>query len=494
MSSQSIASRVVATLNANGVSDFLLSPGSRSQALAIAAKQLEDSGKARVTVRLDERSMAFTGLGISQASNKPVALIVTSGTAVANLFPAVLEAFHSSTPLILLTADRPARLRGKGANQTTYQVDIFGFAAKCFDIPIDVTESDAEDILLQALSLIEKEKKPVQINIQFDLPLSSSSPNANDLLANSKVIKSSSRELTELAVPVDNHTVVIAGAGGERAKEFAGTANLPLLAEPSSGAREGEQVVINYLSQLEALRDQIRKVVVFGKPTLSRPIQKLISETSVYAEVGRYGKYDPFDNVIAEAELLKPEGRADDAWRAKWHSDSLTGPRQEFVQFVWDRSDRLILGASDLIRVLDSCAKPKKIAVFSNRGLSGIDGTVSTSVGIAMTAGPTTALIGDLTLLHDISGLNRTDLPSFDLRIVVGNDHGGKIFSRLEVAKEIDAESFERLFNTNQTVDLHALAAGYGWTYFKCQSLAELEEVWQESSRGLVLIDYQLGD
>jgi 2-succinyl-5-enolpyruvyl-6-hydroxy-3-cyclohexene-1-carboxylate synthase len=492
VSSQSIASRVVATLNANGVSDFLLSPGSRSQGLAIAAKQLEDSSLARLTVRLDERSMAFTGLGIAQAKKKPVALIVTSGTAVANLFPAVLEAYHSSVPLILLTADRPARLRGKGANQTTNQVDIFGFAAKCFDIPIDVTESDAEAVVLQALTQVALEGKPVQINIQFDLPLSASSPKATDLVATSRKIKNVERSVTELAVPVDNHTVVVAGAGGERASEFAHAANLPLLAEPSSGARHGKSAVVNYLTDLEQLKDEVRKVVVFGKPTLSRATQKLISEAAVYSEVSRYGRFDPFENVIASADKLIPEGRADDSWLAKWNSKPETRAREEFVQFVWRNSERLVLGASDLIRVLDSAAEAKELEVFSNRGLAGIDGTVSTAIGIAIASGKTTALIGDLTLLHDAGGLNKTDLPELELRLVVGNDRGGHIFSRLEVAKEIDGKSFERLFNTGQRVDIEALAKAYGWTYARCTSLSDLAKAWELP--GTVIIDYELVD
>lgn len=492
MSSQSIASRVVATLNANGVSDFLLSPGSRSQGLAIAAKQLEDASLARLTVRLDERSMAFTGLGISQATKKPVALIVTSGTAVANLFPAVLEAYHSSVPLILLTADRPARLRGKGANQTTQQVDIFGFAAKCFDIPIDVTESDAESVVLQALTQIALEGKPVQINIQFDLPLSSSSPSAKDLVASSKKIKNLEKAVSELSVPVDNHTVVIAGAGGERASEFALAANIPLFAEPSSGARNVKNAVVNYLADLESLRSEVRKVIVFGKPTLSRSVQKLISEAAVYAETSRYGTFDPFDNVIAGADRLIPDGRADDSWLAKWNAKPNVSAREEFVQFVWKHSDRLVVGASDLIRVLDSSAPAKNLEVFSNRGLSGIDGTVSTAIGIAMALGKTTALIGDLTLLHDAGGLNKTDLPALELRLVVGNDHGGHIFSRLEVAKEIEGDSFERLFNTDQKVDIRALAQAYGWTYAKCTNLDELAKAWELT--GAVLIDYELVD
>ncbi len=262
MSSQSIAAQVVATLNANGVTDFLLSPGSRSQALAIAAQQLEKAGHAKLTVRLDERSMAFTGLGIALATKKPVALIVTSGTAVANLFPAVLEANHAGVPLILLTADRPARLRTKGANQTTNQVNIFGSAAACFDLGTEISESSAAEITVKALQSALTKPGPAQLNVQFDLPLSSGKPDAKSLLSSSPKIQFAKNELSELAVPVDNHTIVVAGAGGERARAFAEAANLPLLAEPSSGSRTGTNAVQFPIASLENLSESIRKVVV----------------------------------------------------------------------------------------------------------------------------------------------------------------------------------------------------------------------------------------
>jgi 2-succinyl-5-enolpyruvyl-6-hydroxy-3-cyclohexene-1-carboxylate synthase len=493
VSSQSIAAQIVASLNASGVKDFLLSPGARSQALALAAEQLERAGLARLTVRLDERSMAFTGLGIANASKKPVALIVTSGTAVANLFPAVMEAYHSGTPLILLTADRPARLRDAGANQTTNQVNVFGFAATCFDLGIETSESSATEITLNALQQAITTRRPVQINVQFDFPLSSSEPNAKNLIDSVEKISVNPPAHTELGVPVDNHTVVIAGAGGSRAREFAEAAGLPLLAEPSSGARFGSNAVKHPLAALEKLGDSVRKVVVFGKPTLSRSIQKLISESSVYVEKSQeFGRFDPFANVIASADRLLPEGQADKAWLDQWRLQQLSNARSEFVEFVWDKSDRLVLGASDLIRVLDANAEPKQIEVYSNRGLSGIDGTVSTAIGVAIANGPTVALLGDLTLLHDANGLNKSDLPDLDLKLIVGNDRGGNIFTRLEVAKEIDENVFTRLFKTPQNVDLGKLAQAYGWKYVVCENLVELEKAW--GLRGTVLIDYQLAD
>lgn len=493
MTSQSIAAHVVASLHANGVTDFLLSPGSRSQALAIAAQQLQAAGLARLTVRLDERSMAFTGLGIAIASKKPVALIVTSGTAVANLFPAVMEAHHSGVPLILLTADRPARLRNKGANQTTNQVNVFGFAATSFDVGLDTSDSSAAEIASQAVQVAMSSPGPVQLNIQFDIPLSSTKPNPVELLSQMPITKLANHSASKLSVPVDNHTVVIAGAGGEDARAFAEAAGLPLLAEPSSGARIGSNAVQFPIEAIEKLRDSIRKVVVFGKPTLSRAVQRLISESAVYVQnSARYGEFDPYGNVIARADRLIPDGQADADWISQWQIKSPSNTRSEFANFVWQRSERLVLGASDLIRVLDASAAPKELEVYSNRGLAGIDGTVSTAIGVAIANGPTVALIGDLTLLHDANGLNKSDLPELDLKLVVGNDRGGNIFTRLEVANEIEPEIFDRLFKTAQSVDLAKLAQAYSWKYVPCENLAELEKAW--ALRGTVLIDYQLVD
>ena len=359
MTSQDFAASLVANLVASGVESFYLSPGARSQALAIAAEQLARAGKAKLTVRLDERSIAFTALGNSLASGKPVAVITTSGTAVANLHPAVLEAFHAGIPLILLTADRPARLRGKGANQTTLQPGIFANATVAeFDLEADDPKVAAKFANEAVLAAVNKQG-PVQLNLQFDLPLSSASPLATDILATlDPRPPAGAGEVSELEVPVDDHTVVIAGAGGAGAREFAEQAGLPLLAEPSSGERSGPNAIVDYIAALEEQGDQVRKAVVFGKPTLSRPIQKLISSSSVYVQHSRFGLFDPFDNVIASADRLLPASVAGPEWLESWRREPELDSRAELVQFVWDRSERLLFGASDLIRVADRVVKP----------------------------------------------------------------------------------------------------------------------------------------
>lgn len=485
MNAQQVANYLLAALTSGGLQRYFIAPGSRSQALAIAAHKLEAAGRAKTTVRLDERSLGFTALGSALASEKPVALIVTSGTAVGNLMPAVLEAKHAGVRLIVLSADRPDRLRATGANQTLdQQSGIFGYAADAFNISLEASETELAELARRALQV----KGPVQLNIEFDLPLSDGTldlPNVSLELSRPESTQD------ELEVPIDNSTVVIAGAGGAAAAEFAELANLPLIAEPNSGARTGSAALNFPLQAIEQNREQIKRAVVFGKPTLSRAVQSLLSSCEVWlCEPESYPAIHPAGRILGRAGKLIPVGQAEDWWPDRFLVSRELDSREEFVSFVWNHSGRLFLGASDLIRDLDQVANPKAIEVYSNRGLSGIDGTVSTAIGVALEKGETTLLLGDLTLLHDAAGLNQTDLGSLPLRIVVGNDNGGHIFSRLEVAKELPTDQLERLFLTPQQVDLSALAGAYGWSYQLCNSLVQLESAWQLS--GPVLIDYRL--
>ncbi|MEY2915648.1 MAG: hypothetical protein RL454_577, partial [Actinomycetota bacterium] len=203
---QVLAANLLAQLAANGVDHVFLAPGARSQALAIAAGQLADAGYIQLHVRLDERSLAFQALGVGLASGFPAAVITTSGTAVANLHPAVLEAHHAGIPLILLTADRPAELRGVGANQTTNQVGIFADAVRsCTDVSapasIDSAEAlakQAEELAVNAITQAVTESGPVQLNLGFREPLSATEPSAVaifDQIASQQLVDDSTKSL-----------------------------------------------------------------------------------------------------------------------------------------------------------------------------------------------------------------------------------------------------------------------------------------------------------
>ena len=465
MSSQLLADRIIALVSSAGVEDFFISPGSRSQALVLAADKLKQANLAKTTVRIDERSMSFTALGVSLKSHKPTAMIVTSGTAVANLHPAMLEAHHAGVSLIALTADRPSRLRGKGSNQTTLQPGIFD--SRVIDF-VDVESEDDISLAKQKLTKAIIGNQPLQINICFDEPLSGESDPERFLEVTN--FEELTYEITE--IDCNLRGVVIAGAGGERAKEFAEKANWPLFAEPSSGARSGPNAILNYAELLNTpVAQNIEQVVVFGKPTLNRSVASLIKTQAEVMVVGsRYGNFDIADNA-KQIQALKAVGQADDQWLAQWKQDQ-NHPgfgREALVRRIWEKSspqDNVYLGASKMIRVADIAAPAKAISVFSNRGLAGIDGSVSTAIGIAMkTEGVTRAIIGDLTAIHDLGGLNLSGINLKNLQLWVVNDRGGKIFEQLELKQEVSPEVFDRYFHTPQQVDFEKIARAFGWGY-----------------------------
>jgi 2-succinyl-5-enolpyruvyl-6-hydroxy-3-cyclohexene-1-carboxylate synthase len=307
-------------------------------------------------------------------------------------------------------------------------------------------------------------------------------------------------------------TVVLAGAGsGGEAVELAEAFGWPLLAEPSSGARAGANAIIAYRRILETgeLVGEIRRVIVFGKPTLGRAAIRLLFKEEIEVVVVRskvMGHFDVSRRAAQVVDEIAIDNDVEFEWLERWRqadleiktsqtqSDSLS--RASLVEAVWaatGEEDQLLLGASRLIREADVAAPAKPIRVFSNRGLAGIDGTVATATGIAMAlpVGTTRALIGDLTLLHDASSLVIDPADGeLNIQLVVGNDGGGTIFETLEIASTIDDQAFDRLFRTRQNVDFWHLAEAYGWQYIRVERLEQLAEALQ--ARGRVLIEVLL--
>lgn len=515
---QNFAAHLLAGFAKAGITQVFLAPGARSQALAIAAGQLAEAKKIDLHVRLDERSMGFQALGSAIGSGEPAIVITTSGTAVANLHPAVLEARHSGVPMILLTADRPHELRGVGANQTTNQIGIFADAVReCVDVPApngnDGEVGEAAQLVANAISVAlgfdGDQPGPVQLNLAFREPLSAIEPNAAEL---NPLIQLPDREpkLPEF-VQLDSKvpTVVLAGANaGEAAVELAESWGWPLFAEPSSGARYGSNVIVSYrklLDEKSELVNQIGRVIVFGKPTLSRSVIRMLFNNDIEVVVVRSQQMGHFD-VSRRAAHIVDEVSVDDevdfhwleTWRqadeyAQTHSGTATElNRANLVKALWqgsDSADRIVLGASRLIREAEMWAPAKAIPVFANRGLAGIDGTIATATGIAQMnrQGTTRVLLGDLTLLHDASSLIiDPSEPPLNLQLIVGNDNGGTIFEGLEMAKSLDEQSFVKLFKTPQQVDLWHLAQAYGWQYIRVETLDELNLSLQATGRALI--------
>jgi 2-succinyl-5-enolpyruvyl-6-hydroxy-3-cyclohexene-1-carboxylate synthase len=542
------AARVlVQALASLGVREVVLAPGSRSAPLALALADAAHDERPpqvpplRLHVRVDERSAGFLALGLARAAAQaeppgaPVAVVTTSGTAVANLHPAVLEASHAGLPLLLLTADRPHELRGTGANQTTDQVGIFGSAVRlAIDVPAPAglpdEARDVRSVVARAVAAATGARTgapgPVHVDLAYREPLVGAldepwpAPGTAGLtLVEPRLGPAEPRGAAPAtgAVPTvvadagrrrrgrrAQPTVVVAGDGaGPAARRLAEQTGWPLLAEPSSGARGGPQAVAAYRLLLadERLGGAVRRAVVFGRPTLSRQVSRLLADPQVEVVVvaPRGAPWPDAARNAAEVLLDVPAGLrrsgAAPEWAQAWRAadaaarDALarlldvtpgapggrrsrsaarvSGPAlARAVAQVSAPQDVLVVGSSNPVRDLDLVAAwDAPPLVLANRGLAGIDGLVSTATGVALGLPDrrVRAYLGDLSFLHDVGGLLCGPAePAADLQIVVANDDGGSIFGTLEPGAAAPPAVFERVFATPHGADLAALCAGYG--------------------------------
>ena len=512
------AARIVADLVGAGVRDIVLSPGSRSAPVAYVVAAAERDGRLRLHVRHDERSAAFLGLGIGRADPlHPAVVVTTSGSAVANLVPAAMEAHHAGVPLLLLTADRPTRLRGTWANQTSdLQPGLLDVVA--WHVDIDPTSCEGEpwlEALDAARGGMGRRPGPAHLNVCFDVPLQPEPgahptlPASERLPAASERLPAASERLPEV-LELGPRTVVVAGDGaGPEASALAERAGWPLLAEPTSGSRFGTSRVDAYRLVLRELGGQAERVVVYGRPTLSRPVTSLLDDgdvevVQVVRHAAELGPGRPARRVAA-VSVDHPD---DPAWLDAWQVAGTEALSHATVAIqAWPYTtglhvadaiaratapgDALLVGSSNPVRDLDLLARdlPAEATIVANRGLAGIDGAISTALGVAIGSGrPTRAYLGDLTFLHDLNGLAvpAAERDRVRLQFVVANDDGGGIFATLEHARHPDA--FERVFGTPTGADLGALCQGYGIVH-RHVTLAELPAALAEIPQGITVVE-----
>ena len=525
MTSTELARAVVSALVEAGVREIVVAPGSRNAPLTFAAYDVAAAGLVRLHTRVDERSAGFLALGLTKVGSA-AAVICTSGTAVANLHPAMLEAAHAGVRLLAVTADRPARLRGTGANQTTDQVGIFGPLVP----DVDLGPDDAS-VARTALGLGEG---PLHLNVQLDDPLVPDEPwdLTRSLVEPPRGTSGVSRpwsagldtgslsgspgSTTEISL--GRRTVVVAGDdAGPPARVLAERARWPLLAEPTSGSRTGEAAIRTYRLLLGGpLADEVERVVVFGHPTLSRPVLRLIQREDVEVlSVPTAGAWNERPFVVDRHLDARPAVEAADEgdWFERWRAaDAETS--QALDRLLRDEADLtpyeaagavaralpagglLVVGASNPVRDLDLMMPRYEVGgrrkTIANRGLSGIDGTVSTAVGAALGRDSTRsfALMGDVTFLHDANGLvHDVHDPEPDLTIVVVNDDGGSIFATLEQGAPEHADRFDTLFGTPHGVDLAALCASTRTPHWQVESRAELEHALASPNGGIEVVE-----
>ena len=549
MPSVDTARAILSALDDLGLTHVLYCPGSRSAPFAYALESGAFGGHAMPV--LDERGAGFAAVGLARTGALPV-VIVTSGTAVAELTPAVLEASHARLPLLVMSADRPGELRGVGASQATFQSGLFGVHARaCVDLepqePSRALVGQLSRAVAAACGAPTGTPGPVQINVAFRDPLtpqsraSGAAGDSQDEAMASFVPRptrvqptSAAPERWEDVVGAACAGLIVAGEGASPlAAQWSRASGFPLLAEPASGAWAGggvtpyEQAIVS-----SPLAGEVDTVVVTGRPTLSRPIHALLARPDVRVVV--VDAHAPWVDISGNASVvvpalvapLRPTCGAE--WAARVHAaadeaglriDALLAAGSGRTMLSLARAvasatrGPLVLGASNPVRAFDLAVESLAgRPVFSNRGQAGIDGTIATAVGIAAGLGSAriatpdrageprddargraqasrvTAVMGDLTLCHDASSLALAAATGAELDIIVADDEGGGIFATLEHGNAATPEAYDRWFGVAQHVNYEALAAAYGVGFARAATPSELAAVLADPPAGPRLI------
>jgi 2-succinyl-5-enolpyruvyl-6-hydroxy-3-cyclohexene-1-carboxylate synthase len=484
--STSLARVVVRQIIESGITDVVISPGSRNAPLSLAFFAAAEQKLIKIHVRIDERTAAFFALGIIKATGRPVAVVCTSGTAVANYHPAVLEAHHTNTPLLVLTADRPAMLRRTGANQTTEQARIFGKAVRYFadvDGPVYPMELPLDSLRLG----------PVHLNLQFDEPLLPD--DSTDWLSEIKVapMRFENRSKTATLRLVGARGVVVIGhdRGGlsvEEITKFTKTLGWPVIAEDPLSFPDAIAHASIFLTSQEIRSTLIpQSVLVIGRTTLSRSINAFVKLSPItYVVDPRTATVDTdrhADRVFTALPELQGVIQSDD-WIATWtkvseRTKKLVASLDGWNEAVIARTiaaaipdqTALFVSSSRPIRDLEGFAVPRGgIQTYANRGLAGIDGNISTALGIAYSHKATIAILGDLSFLYDLTGLiNKEEI---NCKFIVINNDGGGIFSTLP---QRGSQGFETVFGTPHGLNPAEIAQSMGISARSISSIKELE-------------------
>ncbi|HEX5115707.1 MAG TPA: 2-succinyl-5-enolpyruvyl-6-hydroxy-3-cyclohexene-1-carboxylic-acid synthase [Pseudonocardiaceae bacterium] len=506
-----------------GVRHVVICPGSRNAPLSMAAFDSAAEGRITLHVRVDERSAGFLALGIGKAGAGPAVVCCTSGTAVANLHPAVLEAHHSGAPLIALTADRPAELWGTGANQTIDQRGLYGGAAAYVELPLAERRVGGNAIWRStvARAVARADTGPVQLNVPLREPLV---PSGDDDWPEPLTGRDgpwtawTPAASTGPAVGLGARTLVVAGDGPpdriRAVAEVAAAAGWPVVAEPTAvaAARAGGAEVLtagSLLLNAGASPAAPVDVAVVGRPTLTRGVGAVLRQAGRVVVVTDADPTDPqhvaahVAGAVASTELPDPD------WLAAWQAadKAATAAVDRVMDDGWATGAHaardvvaalpagvgLFLGSSNAVRFVDLVAPTGDRPVVANRGVAGIDGSVSTAAGLALGSGrPWCALLGDLTFLHEANGLLLGPAEQRpDLTVVVLNDDGGGIFGLLEQGAPEHAAAFERVFGTPTGADLAALCAGYRVPHTLVSDRDGLAEVLVPA--GLTVVEIRVG-
>lgn len=519
------AASFVDELTKAGIRDAVVSPGSRSTPMAML---MAEHPEINIHVIIDERSAGFFALGMAKIQQKPVALLCTSGTAAANYFPAVVEAFYSRVPLLVLTADRPHELRDVGAPQAIDQLHLFGRYAKWF-ADMAIPEHTAEMLhygrtmaARAAGKAISAPSGPVHLNFPFREPLIpdlesrnlwntlNSRPRQVQVTAGSSMIAAEEVQRLSKLFSQEKKGLIICGElhdaeFSDAVVKLSSDLNYPILADPLSNLRTGSHDKSSVIECYDAfmkddyITEKLKPEVVirFGAMPISKPLFQFLKRTADIYQivVDRQGGWR--EPTLMASEMIEcdetwlcrqisktAEIQNDAQWMEAWRNVNETA--RELLASAEDHGGELfegniyrelqhaipsqchvIAGNSMPIRDLDNyfLNTEKNITVFANRGANGIDGVVSTALGISSAAAdqPTFLVIGDLSFYHDMNGLLAAKMHKLNLTIILVNNDGGGIFSFLPQSKE--EKHFETLFGTPSGLHFKHAADMYDGSY-----------------------------
>lgn len=507
---------LIAGLKQGGVRQVVISPGSRSTPLALLVKH---EPNLQYFVAVDERSAGFLALGLAKSSQQPVALLCTSGTAAANFYPAICEAEASNVPLVVLTSDRPPELRNVGAPQTMSQNQLYADHVKFF---VEMALPESTPLMLrysfwQGFQLATRAMTGVKGVVHANIPLRE--PLLPDLTQNTPIDLSLTQTTTQNLIAqgwFQKKGMIVLGserslAEARLALSLASHLGWPIVGDPLTQLANSEGDGQNYLKQADVIFDETRDlpevevILRFGKVPVtknvmfylrdSQAMQILFDETQQWPDYLYRSQYLIAESLTEVAQqLLQSTPNRDQDYLQSWQnlqklaSQAIYETSEQFAFHesqlammllkTLARGEQLFVANSNAIRLVDrlSGVSENSFQILGNRGVNGIDGILSTVAGLAMqTKERTYLLVGDLTLFHDMNGLQLLKAYQLPVTIILLNNNAGGIFSFLS-QRSLTADDFDPLFATPLDLDFAQVAKTYELVYQKVESEADFEQ------------------
>lgn len=514
---------LIAGLKQGGVRQVVISPGSRSTPLALLVKREKDL---QYFVAVDERSAGFLALGLAKSSQQPVALLCTSGTAAANFYPAICEAEASNVPLVVLTSDRPPELRNVGAPQTMSQNQLYADHVKFF---VELALPESTPLMLrysfwQGFQLATRATKGVKGVVHANVPLRE--PLLPDLTQNTPIDLSLAQTSTQSLIAqgwFQKKGMIVLGserslAEAQLALILANHLDWPIVGDPLSQLASCDGETQNYVKQADVIFEETRDlpevevILRFGKVPVtknvmfylrdSQAVQILVDETQQWPDYLYRSQYLVAESLTKVAkQILQSTPKRDQSYLQAWQnlqklasqaidetSEQFTFHESQLAMILMKtlaRGEQLFVANSNAIRLVDrlSGVSENSFQIFGNRGVNGIDGILSTVAGLAMqTKARTYLLVGDLTLFHDMNGLQLLKSYQLPVTIILLNNNAGGIFSFLS-QRSLTADDFDPLFATPLDLDFAQVAKTYELAYQKVESEADFEQAMANSRK-----------